>query len=108
MENGPIKYDDAEGTHNASEKDHLADRRKPGRRDEISRHLAPLLRESERAKMLLSMIDDIEPVSDKYDAGDQSTAYQSDLSDGPGVVLGVIIGSIIWIGIASALLSLFG
>lgn len=63
----------------------LVDRRKPGRLETVSPNLIPLLRAEERAK--LPTLDEDLYVSDR------------DLDTGPGVVLGVGLGALLWVAI---------
>ena len=71
----------------------LADRRRPGRPDTVAAALLPLLRAEERAK--LPPLDDALP------------APPRGLDTGPGVLLGAIIGSLMWAALGAGLAALF-
>lgn len=60
----------------------LVDRRRPGRLAEVSPHLIPLLRAEERAKL--------PPLDEVLRDADRS------LDTGPGVVLGIGLGALLW------------
>ncbi|TRW16848.1 hypothetical protein [Glacieibacterium frigidum] len=63
----------------------MVDRRRPGRLAEVSPHLIPLLRAEERAKL--------PPLEDVLRDADRQ------IDTGPGVVLGVGLGALLWAAI---------
>ena len=61
----------------------IVDRRRPGRLVQVSPQLLPLLRAEERAK--LPTLDEALEASDRH------------LDTGPGVVLGLGLGALLWV-----------
>ena len=66
----------------------LVDRRRPGRLAHVSPHLIPLLRAEERAR--LPPLEEVLRDTDRQ------------LDTGPGVVLGIGLGALLWVAIIAA------